>query len=78
LNHRPKKTIHDFSVDIFLPDGIHDVIQSDVVGRPDADHGSDLGRKLDSFIEWQIHCFSELALAIDESTSLEMEEKSQK
>jgi len=78
LNHRPKKTVHDFSVDIFLPDGIHDVIQSDVVGRPDADHGSDLGRKLDSFIEWQIHCFSELALAIDESTSPEMEEKSQK
>ena len=45
-NHRLKKTIRDFSVDIFLPDGIHNVIQSNVVGRPDADHESILGRKV--------------------------------
>jgi len=75
-NHRPKKSIHDFSVDIFLPDGIHEVIQSKVIGRPDADHESTLGRRVDSFIEWQIHCFRELAN--DESTISEMEEKSLK
>ena len=75
-NHRPKKSIHDFSVDIFLPDGIHEVIQSKVIGRPDADHESTLGRRVDSFIEWQIHCFRELAN--DQSTISEMEEKSLK
>lgn len=73
-NHRPKKTIHEFSVDIFLQDGICEVIQSNVVGRPDANHESSLGRKVDSFIEWQIHCFRELS--IGESTIAEMEEKS--
>ena len=73
-NHRPKKTIHDFFVDIFLQDGIHEVIQSNVVGRPDANHESTLGRKVDSFIDWQIHCFSELANY--GSSILEMEEKS--
>lgn len=77
-DQRPQKTVHDFSVDIFSPGDIHDVIQSDMIGRPDANYGSILGHKVDSFIEWQIHCFSELALAIDESTSPEMEEKSQK
>jgi hypothetical protein len=75
-NHRPKKLNHDFSVDIFLPDGIHEVIQSDMLGRPDADHESIIGRKVDSFIEWQIHCFRELAN--DESTIFDMEEKSRK
>jgi len=75
-NHRPKKTIHEFSVDIFLQDGIHEVIQSNVVGRPDANHESSLSRKVDSFIEWQIHCFSELANY--ESSISEMEEKSPK
>jgi len=75
-NHRPKKSIHDFSIDILLPDGIHEVIQSEVVGRPDEDHESILGRRVDSFIEWQIHCFRELAN--DESIISEMEEKSKK
>jgi len=73
-NHHPKKSIHDFSVDIFLPDGIHEVIQSNVIGRPDTNHESTLGRKVDSFIEWQIHCFSELANY--ESDISKMEEKS--
>ena len=73
-NHRPKKTIHDFSIDIFLQDAIHEVLQSNVVGRPDANHENTLGRKVDSFIEWQIHCFSELANY--ESSISEMEEKS--
>ena len=73
-NHRPKKTIHDFFVDIFLQDGIHEVIQSNVVGRPDANDESALGRKVDSFIDWQIHCFSELADS--KSNILEMEERS--
>lgn len=75
-NHRPKKSTHDLSIDIFLPDGIHEVIQSEVVGRPDEDHESFLGRRVDSFIEWQIHCFRELAN--DESIIHEMEEKSRK
>jgi len=75
-NLQPKKTIHDFSIDIFLQDSIHEIIQSAAVGRPDEDHESILGRKVDSFIEWQIHCFRELAN--DDSTISVLEEKSQK
>lgn len=75
-NHRPQKAPHDFSVNVFFSDGVYEVIQSRVVGRPDTKHESILGRKVDSFIEWQIHCFRELSN--DESTISEMEDKSRR
>ncbi|MBN1972705.1 MAG: DUF2357 domain-containing protein [Sedimentisphaerales bacterium] len=71
---RPNKSVHDFSVNIFLSEKIHEITQIDIIGRPSGRHESDLGRRVESFIEWQIHCFRELVN--DESSLNDLEEKS--
>jgi hypothetical protein len=78
LNLHPRKKPHDYSLDVFLGEDTYEIIQSEVVGRPDSDHESVLGRKIDSFIEWQINCFRELAHDGATISISEMEEKSQK
>ena len=74
LNPHPQKPLHDYAINLFINNSVYEVVQANVIGRPDAGHESCLGRKVDSFIEWQIYCFSELVN--DESTIVEIEEKS--
>jgi len=71
---RPNKSVHDFSVNVFLSGNIYELIQTDIIGRPSGLHKSDLGQCVESFIEWQIHCFRELVN--DESYLNDLEEKS--
>ena len=71
---RPNNSVHDFSINVFLSDKSHEITQTDIIGRPSGRHESDLGRRLESFIEWQIHCFRELIN--DESNLNDLEEKS--
>ena len=71
---RPNKSVHDFSINIFLSEQNHEITQTDIIGRPSGRHESNLGRRVESFIEWQIHCFRELVH--DESYLNDLEEKS--
>ncbi|MGA1825732.1 MAG: DUF2357 domain-containing protein [bacterium] len=77
-NPHPQKSVkedkHNFSINIFLIDKFHRVTQTDIIVRPSGRQESDLGRRVESFIEWQIHCFRELSN--DESTISDLEEKS--
>jgi len=71
---RPNNFVHDFSINVFLSEKSHEITQTDIIGRPSGRHESDLGRRVESFIEWQIHCFRELVN--DESYLNDLEEKS--
>jgi len=71
---RPNKSLHDFSINVYLSENTHEITQTDIIGRPSGRHESDLGRRVESFIEWQIHCFRELANG--ESYLNDLEEKS--
>lgn len=71
---RPNKSVHDFAINVFLADKIHEITQTGIIGRPSGRHESDLGRRVESFIEWQVHCFRELVN--NESYLNELEEKS--
>jgi len=71
---RPNSLVHNFSIDVFLTDKSYEIVQTDIIGRPSGRHESDLGRRVDSFIEWQLHCFRELANY--ESTLSDLNEKS--
>ena len=57
---RPNKSVHDFSVNVFLSEKSHEIVQTKIIGRPTGRHESELGRRVESFIEWQLHCFREL------------------
>jgi hypothetical protein len=76
LNCRPKKELHDFLVNVHLGGVKHEIVQTEVIGRPGPDHKNELGRKLDSFIEWQLNCFRELANQNANISVSSMEEKS--
>ena len=78
LNFLPKKELHDFSIDVYLAGRKYEIVQSEIIGRPDPEHENKLGRKLDSFIEWQINCFRELASHTTDISASHMEEKSRK
>lgn len=71
---RHNKSVHDFTINVFLSDNTYQITQTDIIGRPSSRHESDLGRRVESFIEWQIHCFRELVN--DGSYLNDLEEKS--
>lgn len=71
---RPNKFVHDFSINVYLSEKNHEITQTDIIGRPSGRHESELGRRVESFIEWQMHCFRELVN--DESYLNDLEEKS--
>lgn len=72
-DNRPHPHLHDFDISLTLPKGCYDITQRNVIGRPSGSQESTLGRILQSFIEWQVHCFRELT--DDDSTIGEFEEK---
>ena len=71
---RPSKSVHDFSINVYLSDKTQEITQSDIIGRPSGRHQNELGRRVDSFVEWQVHCFRELVN--DESYLNDLERKS--
>ncbi len=60
---------HDLATKVSIGDIHHEIIQTDIVGRPSKKHENELGRSVQGFIDWQIHCFRELSdngLVLDE------------
>lgn len=57
---KPNVERHDQST-MFSVNGIsHEITQTDIVGRPSIKHENEIGRCIEGFIDWQIHCFREL------------------
>jgi len=58
---KPNSGRHDLASIVSVDNISHDIIQADIVGRPTKKHENELGRCVEGFIDWQIHCFRELA-----------------
>ncbi len=66
---KPNNGLHDLTTKISIGDFRHEIIQTDIVGRPSKKHDNEFGKNVEGFINWQIHCFRELSdngLALDE------------
>lgn len=57
---KPNVGRHDLATKISVHEISHEIIQTDIVGRPSIKHENALGRCVEGFIDWQIHCFREL------------------
>lgn len=73
-NPKPTKDDHNFPTRISHEEKIHEITQTNIVGRPSKDHENEFGKVVGSFIDWQIHCFRELSG--DDKLVEEFEEKS--
>ena len=70
---KPNNGLHDLITKISIRDISHEIIQTDIVGRPSKKHDNEFGKNVEGFIDWQIHCFRELS---DNGLALgELEEK---
>jgi hypothetical protein len=67
---KPNSAPHRLPTKISIKDMSHEIIQTDIVGRPSSRHENEFGRSVEGFIDWQIHCFRELSdnsLVLDET-----------
>jgi hypothetical protein len=72
---KPNIGLHDLTTKIVIQDTHHKVVQTDIVGRPSKKYENELGKSIEGFINWQIHCFRELS---DNGFSLDgIEEKTE-
>jgi len=72
---KPNIGLHDLTTKIVIQDTHHKVVQTDIVGRPSKKYENELGKRIEGFINWQIHCFRELS---DNGFSLDgIEEKTE-
>ena len=71
---KPTREVHELATMISFEIGNCEIIQTDIVGRPTQKYKNDFGLSVESFIDWQVHCFRELS---DNGQILgELEEKS--
>ena len=58
---KPAISNHDIVTNVFLNNSEYRITQTNIVGRPSQKQQYNTGLNVESFIDWQIHCFRELS-----------------